>query len=169
MRLRSCIVLAAAVVLSCSPMIAAQLHEGADASCDVTPANGVSPPSAHLDQFIGNSRLAVSHYGTVVFRPGGPGFLTRNGSLVMKFGWALSTTGKLLITGRRLDREASALGAHISHSEDPLFTPSYLIFATPGCWEVNARIDGVEDSSLTFITRVVKVGDGPTGRWNPAN
>jgi hypothetical protein len=30
--------------------------------------------------------------------------------------------------------------------------PSYLIFSTPGCWEVTALVGGHEDSKLTFVT-----------------
>jgi hypothetical protein len=139
MRLRSCIAVVATVVLCGSAILAAQVQE-VDDSCNVTPPNGISPPTSTMRNVIGNPRLAVSHYGTVVFRPGGPGFLTRDGSLVMKFGWALSTTGTLLVTGRHVGRDISTLRAHISNSEDPLFNPSYLIFDTPGCWEVKARI-----------------------------
>ena len=41
------------------------------------------------------------------------------------------------------------------------FQASYVIFPTPGCWEVTGR---VADASVTFVTRVVKVGDGPSWR-----
>ena len=46
------------------------------------------------------------------------------------------------------------------------FQASYLIFSTPGCWEVNAQVGEREDSKITFVTKVVKIGDGPT-RWDP--
>jgi hypothetical protein len=36
-----------------------------------------------------------------------------------------------------------------------------VIFPTPGCWEVTGRIG---DASVAFVTRVVKIGDGPAGR-----
>jgi hypothetical protein len=44
------------------------------------------------------------------------------------------------------------------------FQPSYLIFSTPGCWEVTGRVG---EASLTFVTRVVKTGDGPVWRRDP--
>ncbi|HEV3214682.1 MAG TPA: hypothetical protein VGZ27_03120 [Vicinamibacterales bacterium] len=123
----------------------------------------------------GNRLLAVGPFGlwrngTVVFKPGGAGFLTRDGSLVMKFGWTLGSAGKLQVTGRRLDGEASPLRASISSSsDDPHFKPSFLVFPTPGCWEVTAQIGDVENSKLMFVTRVVKIGEGPAGRWDPDN
>jgi hypothetical protein len=46
------------------------------------------------------------------------------------------------------------------------FQPSYLIFPTPGCWEVTALVGAHEDSKLTFVTNIVKIGEGPS-RWNP--
>lgn len=42
-----------------------------------------------------------------------------------------------------------------------LHKPSYLVFPTPGCWEITGR---VADSSLTFVTFVEKIGPGPS--WN---
>jgi hypothetical protein len=44
------------------------------------------------------------------------------------------------------------------------FQASYLIFSTPGCWEVTAQVGEREDSRITFITKVVKVGEGPAWR-----
>jgi hypothetical protein len=46
------------------------------------------------------------------------------------------------------------------------FQASYLVFPTPGCWEVAAQIDDIAESRLTFVTRVVKIGEGPV-RLNP--
>jgi hypothetical protein len=49
----------------------------------------------------------------------------------------------------------------------PGFVPTdgslYLIFPTPGCWEITGRVG---ETSLTFVTVVVKIGEGPT--WRPA-
>src|SRR5207244_1450078 len=91
--------------------------------------------------------------GTIVFKPNGPGFQTREGFLVMKFGWTMGRDGKLQVTGHRLDGNAPPLRASIGNAiEPPNFKPSYLIFATPGCWQVNAKIDGADDSNLTFVT-----------------
>jgi hypothetical protein len=169
--------------LGCLLLIAATLsnprrasaQEGADVPCNVTAPNGVVPGSLEPQKGIyGNRLLAVGSFGlwpngTVVFKPGGAGFLTRDGSLVMKFGWTLASPGKLQVTGRRLNRDASPLRASIGSSDDPRFKPSFLIFPTSGCWEVAAQIGDVENSKLTFVTRVVKIGEGPAGRWDPNN
>jgi hypothetical protein len=176
MRLNMCVVLLSAIGVCSSPMIAQQLQEGAQVPCDVTAPNGVMPGSAEPQKGIhGNRLLAVGPFGlwpngTVVFKPGGAGFQTSDGSLVMKFGWTLGREGRLVVTGHRLDGHAPPLQSSIKPTDNlPHFYPSYLIFPTPGCWEVNAQIGDVEDSKLTFVTRVVKIGNGPAGRWDPNN
>lgn len=98
--------------------------------------------------------------GEVVFRPGGSGFVTNDGALGMKFGWQRGVRGKLTIEGRRLDAPAPPLRSEVNNGYGDIgFQASYVIFPTPGCWEVTGR---VADASLTFVTRVVKIGDGPS-------
>jgi hypothetical protein len=41
------------------------------------------------------------------------------------------------------------------------FQASYVIFPTPGCWEVTGRVG---DASITFVLSVIKIGDGPSWR-----
>ena len=95
---------------------------------------------------------------TIVFRPGGPGFVLPDGSLSMKFLW-VKIRRPIIIEGRRLDAPAPPLQANVDHQFDTEeFQPSSLIFPTPGCWEVTSRVGQV---TLTFVTRVVKVGEGP--------
>jgi hypothetical protein len=97
--------------------------------------------------------------GTVVFRPGGPGEILPDGSLSMKFGWTRGEglRGKLKIHGRRLDATAPPLRARIPDGYgDTGFQATGLIFPTEGCWEVTGEV-GV--TSLTFVTRVIKVGE----------
>ena len=165
-----------ALAIADSSTDARQVQEGVDIPCNVTAPNGIMPGSTGPQKGIhGNRHLAVGPFGlwpngTVLFKPGGAGFQTRDGFLVMKFGWTLGSAGKLLVTGHRLDGQAPPLRASIGTSVDPPnFKPSYLIFPTPGCWEVNAQISDVEDSKLTFVTRVVKIGEGPSGRLDPNN
>ena len=62
------------------------------------------------------------------------------------------------ISGRRLDATASPLRAEIGSSGDIHMIPTYIIFPTTGCWEVTGKVD---DVSLIFVTKVVKVGNGP--------
>ena len=100
--------------------------------------------------------------GKVVFRPGGPGFVLADGSLKMKFFWLKTAGTRLAVSGHRLDDPAVTLRWEMSQAYDPKgFQPSYLIFATPGCWKVTATA-GAE--TLEFVTDVVKIGAGPTSR-----
>jgi len=100
--------------------------------------------------------------GTVVFRPGGPGFVLADGALSMKFGWERRVSGELTIQGRRLDGEAPSLRAEVPCCYGATgFQASALIFPSPGCWEVTGTVG---TASLTFVTRVVKIDDGPVGR-----
>jgi hypothetical protein len=136
--------------------------------CAVTKPNGIVAGEEESDpKSYGNREVSVGPFGlwpdgTVIFKPGGPGFVTRDGSLGMKFGWRRGVSGQLRITGRRLDAEAPPLRAEVPEGyEDRGFQATYIIFPTPGCWEVTGRVG---DSGVTFVTKVVKVGDGPTWR-----
>ena len=136
--------------------------------CAVTKPNGIAAGQQQpAPGSYGNREVSVGPFGlwpdgTVVFKPGGPGFVTRNGSLGMKFGWLRGVSGQLKITGRRLDAEAPPVRAEVSDGYgDRGFQATYIIFPSPGCWEVTGRVG---DSSITFVTKVVKVGDGPTWR-----
>jgi hypothetical protein len=51
--------------------------------------------------------------GTIVFRPGGPGFVLPDGALAMKFPWERGVRGQLTIKGHRLDGSAPPLRANI--------------------------------------------------------
>jgi len=140
--------------------------QGQVASCAVTVPNGVTAgadetPGSHN---FGTRQISVLLWpdSTVVFRAGGPGFLTRSDALGMKFPWQRGVPGQLTIEGRRLDGAASPLRAEVPHGYgDRGFQATYVIFPTPGCWEVTGRVG---DASLTFVTRVVKVGAGPAWR-----
>lgn len=137
----------------------------ADLPCPTTEPNGFSPPGEHwASKGYGNGALWTSLWtdGTIVFRPGGPGFVSADGALKMKQPWwRRSLEGELLIEGRRLDGSAPPLRyEQLGIAESPLgLNPSYLIFPTPGCWEVTGRVG---NDSLTFVTRVVKIGEGPS-------
>jgi hypothetical protein len=130
--------------------------------CDVTSLNGSTAAEQTLPDFYGNRELSVSLTwpgGTVVFKPGGAGTVLPDGALSMKFGWQRGVPGVLTIDGRRLDAAAPPLRAHIpSGYGDIGFQATGLIFSTPGCWEVTGRVG---NARLTFVTRVVKIGNGP--------
>ena len=136
-------------------------------ACEVTQPNGVVAGSKRrVPNSYGNSQLSLGPFGlwadgAVVFKPGGAGFITPDGSLGMKFGWtrARAGGGPLRIEGRRLDAPAPPLRSHVSNAG--LFHPTYLVFSSPGCWEVTGHVG---KASLTFVTKVVKIGDGPSWR-----
>jgi hypothetical protein len=71
--------------------------------------------------------------------------------------------GALSVGGRRLDGEAAPVRAYISDAYgDVGFQPIYLVFPTPGCWEVTGRVG---EKKLTFVLLVEKVGDGPAWKF----
>lgn len=137
-------------------------------ACEVTWPNGVVAGSDKtMPSSYGNRQLSLGPFGlwsegTVVFKPGGAGFITPEGSLGMKFGWTRGVRGRLTIEGRRLDGPATPLRSVVTNGYGDIgFQATSLLFSTPGCWEVTGRIG---DASLTFVTKVVKIGDGPSGR-----
>lgn len=124
--------------------------------CPVTEPNGEGPPDENPSRYHhGNGQIWTGLYpdGTVVFEPDGPGSVEKDGSLSMKFWWWRGVDGQLEITGTRLDADAPPLRASIPDGYGIRgFQASGLIFPTPGCWEVTARVG---EASLTFVTRVV--------------
>ena len=136
-------------------------------TCTVTRPNGQGTflegmaPDLH-----GNALMSTGLWpdGTVVFKPGGPGFVTGDGALGMKWGWRRGVRGQLRIEGRRLDESAPPLRADIPAGYGDFgFQSSALIFPTPGCWEVTGRVG---TASLTFVTLVQRIGVGPSTRTN---
>jgi hypothetical protein len=97
-----------------------------------------------------------------VFKPGGAGFVDRDGALGIKVGWERRKKGLLQVSGRRLDGPASPARAYLYDYGDIGFQPIYLVFPTPGCWEITGR---VADASLTFVALVEKVGEGPAWKF----
>src|SRR5712691_8593623 len=90
-----------------------------DPPCDATAPNGIVADGGEpTPGSFGNPKLSVGPFGlwssgTVVFRPGGPGFVTREGWLGMKFGWQRGVRGQLRIEGRRLDAPAPDLRSEL--------------------------------------------------------
>jgi hypothetical protein len=157
------------VLLGFAPGPWAQPATTTNRACAVTVPNGIQAGLSERQEWShGNSRLSVGPFGLwpdgkIVFKPGGPGFRTRDGFLGMKFGWRRGVRGKLSVSGRRLDGAAPALVFQTNNGYGDFgFQASALIFPTPGCWEVTARLVDRDDSTLTFITEVVQTGEGPT-------
>jgi hypothetical protein len=129
--------------------------------CPVTDPNGARYTAPPAGGNHGNEALVTSLWpeGKVVFEPGGPGFVLEDGSLLMKWFWWRRLSGQLVIEGRRLDGSAGPLGARIPKGYGTTgFQATALIFPTPGCWEVTGRVGR---RNLTFVTLVVKIGEGP--------
>jgi len=121
-------------------------------SPDYTGPRDVPTPNSY-----GNGKIWTVLWpnGTVIFRPGGSGFILEDGSLAMKWLWFRAIAGRLRIEGKRLDASAPPLRASIPDGyRGTGIQASGLIFPTEGCWEVTGR---VADASLTFVTRVVRV------------
>ncbi len=107
--------------------------------------------------------LGVPTNGRIVFRPGGPGFIDRDGALGIKFPWRRLVTGSLTVGGHRLDGDAAPARAYMNHGYGNTgFLPTYLVFPTPGCWEITGRIG---EQSLTFVIYVEKIGKGPEWQY----
>ena len=136
-----------------------------DVACAVTTPNGIAAGEGDPDRGShGTAGVSVALGGsdTIVFRPGGPGFVTRDGALGMKFGWRRGVPRQLRIAGRRVDAPAPPLRSEVPGGYGARgFQASYVIFPAPGCWEVTGRVG---DASVTFVTRVVRIGDGPAWR-----
>lgn len=127
------------------------------ASCDVTVNN---TPESYDNRAL--RLFGLWPEGTVVFKPGGPGFILRDGALAMKFGWWRLVPGNLTITGRRLDGEAPSARARVPAGYgDVGFQSTGIAFPTPGSWEITGHIGS---ETLSFVIRVVKIDAGPSGR-----
>jgi hypothetical protein len=78
-----------------------------------------------------------------------------DGSIWLKLGWWRGLARKLEISGRRLDWPAPPLEADVPTGYGPTgFTPSGLVFPTPGCWRVQGTLGPVK---LTFVVKVVEL------------
>ena len=143
-------------------------QEGGAESCPITSPNvDVVRNGKHYDYVTrnrwhfnyGNGKLWTSVWpdGTVLFRARGPGFVSSDGSLSMKWPWYVErgVRGELEIQGRRLDApsERPLSANHSPVLGDPGFHAGAITFPNEGCWEVTGRAG---DSSLTFVTLVVK-------------
>ena len=132
--------------------------------CPVTLPNGKFPGKENYEDFnLGNESGTIFTIpwsdGKVVFEPGGPGEISPDGSLSMKWPWYRTVPGEVVINGRRLDTEAPPMpeitlrGVPDGYSETG-FHPSALTWPSEGCWEITAQV-GAE--SLTFVTLVIRV------------
>ena len=134
-------------------------------SCTLTVAPPSPPDPAQPSFNYGNETIRVALVPTngrlVAGRlPGGGTRATINadGSIDAKFGWWRAGSGKIRITGRRVDGLAPPLRAHVPDGYGPGFQAAGLTFPTTGCWRVTGRY---EAASLTFTVLVTKSRLGP--------
>jgi hypothetical protein len=147
-------------VLVCAASVA--LWSQAKAEPTITPEN-VCPVSQGPQANDSLQALGVPANGRIVFAPGAPGFVDRDGALGIKFPWKRLVRGSLTVGGRRLDGDAAPARAYMNHGYGTTgLLPTYLVFPTPGCWEVMGRIG---EQSLTFVVYVEKIGNGPEWRY----
>jgi hypothetical protein len=109
-----------------------------------------------------NDSLIVTLPAKFVFGPGNPGFMDVDGALGIKVGWERKRKGHLEIRGKRIDASAPPARAYIFDYGDTGFQPMYLVFPTPGCWEITGEVAG---GRLTVVTLVEKIAEGPKGRF----
>lgn len=122
-------------------------------SCPVTLVNeGRGGP--YSNEFI---EVVLPPRATIVAPPRENAILTADGALAWKFGWDRRTKGRLSISGRRLDSAGPPLSADIPDGYGDIgFQPMYLIFPTPGCWEVTGKLG---TQTLTFVILALQTED----------
>lgn len=97
-----------------------------------------------------------------VFTSESGGFIDQHGAVGSKVGWFRNIRGQLDITGRRLDGQSPRLRAWIPDGYgDTGFQPAYVLFPTPGCWEI---VGSVGRQKLVFVVEVELVAPGPSWR-----
>jgi len=153
-------VLVLLVTLALNPVAKAQTRNTADCRVTIprtTPDslnNALGTRNAYWNGNLYSASLWPD--ATVTIGPRGAGSILPDGSLQMKYPWfrAAGLTGKLVITGRRLDAAAPPLKANIpSGYLDTGFQATALIFPTEGCWEITGKVG---DTTLTFVNRVIR-------------
>jgi hypothetical protein len=133
-------------------------------ACPVTLPRPAGPSGPARDAFFGwgasydNGTLWVGGLWPHGIIAAGHGFLDDRGRVRMKFGWWTKVSGRLNITGRRLDGPAPPLRAVVPDGYGAGgFRPSGVIFPTEGCWEITGT---VHRSELSFVTFVIKRNNG---------
>ena len=135
-------------------------------SCAVTDVRGRQPPDPATPSFnFGNTVIRVAlvpkNGRLVAGRLAGGGeraTINEDGSIDAKFGWWRAGSGKIRISGKRLDASAPRLRAHVPSGYGRGFQATGLTFPTTGCWRITGRYAG---ASLTFTVLVAKSRLGP--------
>jgi hypothetical protein len=84
----------------------------------------------------------------------GAGRILPDGTLVMKFPWYRDVSGRLEISGRRVDSPDTVLRANIPDGYGEWgFQASEIVFPTEGCWEITGKIGQANLVFTTFVSR----------------
>ena len=134
--------------------------ESSRAGCAVTVVRPPVPDAQTPSFNYGNATIRVALFpkdGRLVAGrlPGGGSRATINddGSIDAKYGWWRAGSGKIRISGRRLDASAPPMRAHVPNGYGPGFQATGITFPTTGCWRVTGRYGR---ASLTFTVLVTK-------------
>lgn len=162
--------LATALLIGCTPLASPAPTSGSaapnptpssapSASCPVTKPT-TAPPNIGRALFgsesaFGNEALWVGGLGEGGAIVVDSRFVHSDGSIGWKLGWWRIASGKMTITGRRLDGRAPPVRALVPDGYgDSGFQSSGVDFPTEGCWEITGA---VSSSTLTFVTLVRRV------------
>jgi len=134
--------------------------------CRVTIPRKHSAPNPAPPSFnYGNSVIRIALYPPngklIAGRLAGGGkmaTISPDGSIAAKFGWWRAGSGKIRISGRRLDARAPPLRAHVPDGYGSGFQATGLMFPTTGCWKVTGRY---LKSQISFTLLVSKSRLGP--------
>ena len=152
------------------PATPAPLPDASLANCPVSLPNLTETPDPYyISQTSGYGNpeqtmfISLWPEGRVIFYPGGPGELARDGSLTMKFWFYRTVPGEVVIEGQRLDEPSEpALLATLRGPDDGYgetgFHPAGLRFPGQGCWQVTASAG---DQRLVFVTAVQWLAEAP--------
>ena len=154
--------------LCAAPAPAGQAAPTAAVECEGTlptrtARSGPVPSTAAFDYGSGFLRVQLGwpkgHLAAGILPDGGSrATVEQDGSIHTKLGWWRGVSGRLSITGRRLDGWAAPLEAHVPAGYGRRgFQPTGLVFPTVGCWRVVGKVGDVR---LAFVVRVTKL------RWH---
>ncbi|HXJ64832.1 MAG TPA: hypothetical protein VNN79_13845 [Actinomycetota bacterium] len=119
-------------------------------SCPVTMPHGRAPMAGTF----GNGQLRVGGLWPRGVIAAGPAYVDARGRVRMKFPWWRIVTGRLQLSGHRIDAPAPPLLPDVPTGYGPTgFQATSVTFPTPGCWRVTGRAG---PASLSFVTFVIE-------------
>lgn len=160
-----------------APAVEESKSAGAEASQATTPAPTLTPPAPTplASDFQCPLTMATAAYptDTDVFgaSAGAEWFCSADNELCavkggtwpaggVKVGWRKPMGSKLAVSGQRLDAAGPPVGASVPDGYGGTFQASGLIFASAGCWEVEAQAGA---SSVRFVVEVGEPQRRPRG------